>query len=152
MKTSLRLIFLISVAIAACKVESKVETEESEFVGTWKLISGTLIEKGDTATTDYTKDLSMIKIINATHFSFLNHDLNKGKDSTKVFVAGGGRYTLMGDQYTEFLEYCSDRNWEGHEFAFTVTIKNDTLIQSGVEKVEDAGIERQNTEKYVRLK
>lgn len=51
----------------------------------------------------------MIKIINETHFSFLNHDMKKGKDSTKVFVAGGGRYTLEGDQYNEFLEYCSAR-------------------------------------------
>jgi len=29
--------------------------------GTWKLLSGTLIEKGDTSITDYTKDLSFIK-------------------------------------------------------------------------------------------
>jgi hypothetical protein len=114
-------------------------------------LSGTLIEKGDTTITDYTKDKRMIKIINATHFSFLNHDLKKGKDSTKVFVAGGGRYTLNGNQYTEFLEYCSDRDWEGHNFQFTITLKNDTLIQTGTEKVENLGIERLNIERYVNV-
>jgi hypothetical protein len=70
----------------------------------------------------------MIKIINDSHFSFLNHDLNKGKDSLNTqFVAGGGRYDLEGDQYTEHLEYCSARvKWEGNDFKFTVTIQNDT--------------------------
>src|SRR5688500_4949528 len=46
--------------------------------GTWQLMSGTIIENGDTTVTDYTNKQSMIKIINATHFSFLNHDKNKG--------------------------------------------------------------------------
>ena len=61
--------------------------------GTWKLLTATLIENGDTTVTDYTRGVSFIKIINNTHFSFLQHDLQKGKDSAAVFVAGGGRYT-----------------------------------------------------------
>ncbi|HEX5667625.1 MAG TPA: hypothetical protein VFX73_02415 [Chitinophagaceae bacterium] len=120
--------------------------------GTWKLLSGTLIEKGDTVVTDYTKTLSFIKIINETHFAFLKHDLNGGKDSTASFGAGGGSYTLMGDQYTEHLEYCNDRAWEGHDFTFTLTVTNDTLVQSGVEKIEAEGIERYNIEKYIRVR
>jgi hypothetical protein len=152
MKRKLNSFLLLAVVVFSCNVKTKVEEPASPLTGTWKLLSGTLIEKGDTTTTDYTKDLSMIKIINATHFSFLNHDINRAKDSLKVFVAGGGRYKLNGDQYTELLEYCSDRNWEGHEFKFTVEIKGDTLTQTGVEKLEDVGIERLNMEKYVRVK
>jgi len=120
--------------------------------GTWKLISGTTIEKEDTVFTDYTGDRNMIKIINSTHFSFLDHDLNKGRDSTAVFSAGGGRYTLAGDQYTEYLDYCSHREWEGNKFQFTVTVQNDTLTQSGIEVVESAGVNRLNIEKYTRVK
>lgn len=120
--------------------------------GTWKLITGTLIEKSDTVVTDYTKNISFIKIINDTHFAFLQHDLNKGKDSLAAFGSGGGSYSLIDSSYTEHLEYCSDREWEGNDFTFTVTIKNDTLIQSGIEKVESEGINRINIEKYVRLK
>ena len=119
--------------------------------GTWQLISGTIIENGDTTVTDYTRDQRMIKIINATHFSFLNHDLSKGKDSSAVFAAGGGRYTLSGDQYTEHLEYCSYREWEGNTFPFTLTIQGDTLTQRGVEKIENLGVERLNIEKYKRI-
>jgi hypothetical protein len=47
---------------------------------------------------------------------------------------------------------CSAREWEGNDFAFIITIKNDTLIQSGIEKVESPGINRVNIEKYSRVK
>jgi hypothetical protein len=53
--------------------------------------------------------------------------------------------------YTEHLEYCSARNWEGNDFKFTISIKADTLIQTGVEKVESAGVNRVNIEKYIRV-
>ena len=55
-------------------------------------------------------------------------------------------------QYTEHLEYCKEREWENNDFSFTVSIIKDTLIQSGIEKIEKTGINRLNTEKYVRLK
>ena len=118
--------------------------------GTWQLLSGTLIEKGDTSVTDYTKNVSFIKIINESHFAFLKHGVNK--DSAANYDSGGGRYTLRDSSYTEHLEYCTEREWEGHDFTFTISLKNDTLIQRGIEKVEKAGIDRLNIEKYVRLK
>lgn len=142
-------IIAISSIIISCKTESKQDS--SSINGTWKLISGTLIEKGDTTVTDYTKDKNAIKIINDTHFSFLNHDLNKGKDSTASFGAGGGKYTLVGDKYTEFLEYCNAREWENNKFEFTITVKNDTLIQTGIEKIDSIGVNRLNIEKYVKM-
>jgi hypothetical protein len=113
------------------KNEQTVESKKTlPIEGTWKLISGTIIEKGDTTVTDYTKD---------------------PKDSAS-FDAGGGRYSLKDSSYTEHLEYCKEREWEGHDFTFTVSIKNDTLTQSGIEKVDNAGINRLNIEKYSRLK
>lgn len=146
------LILIFPVIITACtentKKDSKIEGMGS-LVGTWKLLTGTLIEKGDTTITDYTKDRSFIKIINETHFTFLNHTLRK---DTTDFSAGGGSYKLVGDNYTEHLEYCSAKEWEGHDFTFTVTITGDTLIQSGVEKIESEGINRFNIEKYIRVK
>lgn len=121
-------------------------------IGTWQLETGTLIEKGDTTVTDYSKDRSFIKIINSTHFAFLLHDLKKGKDSTGIFSAGGGRYTLVDDKYIEHLEYCSDRAWEGHDFEFTLSVTEDTFVQRGIEKIESEGIDRINIEKYRRVK
>jgi len=120
--------------------------------GTWKLLTGTLIEKGDTVVTDYTKGKSFIKIINDDHFAFLTHDLNKGKNADSMFVAGGGGYSFHDSSYTEHLEYCNDRQWEGNDFSFTVTINNDTLLQKGIEKIDSLGVNRLNIEKYIRLK
>lgn len=107
----------------------------------------------DTTFAASNKDQQMIKMLNDTHFSFLKHDLNKGKDTaTATFVAGGGRYTLKGNEYTEQLDYCNAREWEGNSFTFNITIQNDTLIQSGREKVEGTDIDRIIIEKYVRVK
>jgi len=144
---------LITAILLSCdsstQPESQVKKQTVE--GTWELISGTIIEKEDTTFTDYTKGQKMIKIINATHFAFLRHDLNKGKDSA-IYSSGGGRYTLADSQYTEHLDFCSDREWEGHSFQFTVSVKNDTLTQTGVEKLENLGINRLNIEIYRRVK
>ncbi|HEY8513158.1 MAG TPA: hypothetical protein VIL31_14460 [Cyclobacteriaceae bacterium] len=126
--------------------------EKLPLQGTWKLLSGTLIEGGNTTVTDYTQGEQMIKIINDTHFSFLRHDVNKGQDSLANFVAAGGPYALEGNRYTEHVEYCSAREWEGSSFEFTIAIEGDTLIQQGLERVEAIGVDRYNIEKYVRIR
>ena len=134
---------------------TKTETPKEDKLpieGTWQLISGALTEKGNTVVTDYTKDQKAIKIINGDHFCFLVHDLTKGKGAKPNFSSGGGNYTLVGDKYTENLEFCNDRQWENNKFDFTITIKNDTLTQQGVEKIDSLGVNRVNVEKYVRVK
>lgn len=139
------------IMLASCNTQSQTAKDERPPVeGTWKLLRGTLIENGDTTITDYTKNTSFIKIINDDHFAFLQH--NPDKDSATGFSAGGGAYSLRDSSYTEHLEYCSAKEWEGNDFSFIITIHNDTLIQRGVEKVEKAGVNRINTEMYVRLK
>ncbi|CAN5748739.1 hypothetical protein BH10BAC2_BH10BAC2_06770 [soil metagenome] len=154
MKISIAAILILSVMVSCEATSSKEKIIKTvlPLEGTWKLITGITIEKGDSTVTDYTKGKSFIKIINQTHFAFQGHDLNKGKDSTAFFSSGSGRYELNDSAYTEHLEYCSDRQWEGNDFHFTVTINNDTLIQQGIEKIEAAGVDRINIEKYVQVK
>jgi len=120
--------------------------------GTWELLSETKIEKDDTTFLPASRNQRMIKILNKTHFSFLRHDLNSIQDSTKIFVAGGGTYKLQDNKYTENLEYCNFREWESLTFNFTIEIKNDTLTQRGIEKVEGLGVDRIIIEKYKRVK
>jgi hypothetical protein len=154
MNTIIAIIAIITISLMSCSdgMNGKLSKQSPVIKGTWKLITGTLIEKGDTIVTHYSKNVSFIKIINDTHFAFLQHDLKKGQDSAAVFVAGGGHYSLTDSIYTEHLEYCSARNWEGNDFKFTISIKGDTLIQCGIEKVESEGVNRINTEKYIRVK
>ena len=143
-----------ALALISCnykQLNSQQSSKALPLVGTWQLITGTVIAGGDTTVTNYDKNISFIKIINDTHFSFLQHDVNKGKDSAAMFVAGGGKYDLKDSTYTEHLEYCSARNWEGNDFVFKIRIKNDTLIQSGFERVKGTKIDRINIEKYCRI-
>lgn len=147
---------IIAILLLSASCNSSVENSETKSTkipleGTWKLLSGTLIEKGDTTVTDYTQGKEFIKIINDNHFAFLSHDLSKGKNADSLFSAGGGPYTLNDSSYTEHLAYCNDRQWEGNDFSFTVSIHNDTLIQKGVEKIDSLGVNRMNIEKYVRV-
>lgn len=144
-------VFIILIAIGSCREPASNKIEKlSSVEGTWKLLKGTLTENGKVTTTDYTHNVSFIKIINPTHFAFLQHDLSKGKDSLASFSAGGGTYTLTDSSYTEHLEYCSAREWEGKDFNFIISIHNDTLIQKGVERVAEKGINRYNVEEYIR--
>ncbi|WP_421869730.1 hypothetical protein [Marinoscillum sp.] len=121
--------------------------------GTWRLLSGTTIQGTDTTVTDYTRDQKVLKIINQTHFAFIRHDLSKGKDSTNsIFVAGAGAYSLQGNKYTENLEFCSYRPWEGNNFSFEMEFNHDTLVQTGIEKIEELGVDQIIIERYVRNK
>src|SRR5262245_51250443 len=100
----------ISVNLLACNCSVPVADTASTkkpIEGTWKLLTGTLIEKGDTVVTDYTKGKEFIKIMNNDHFSFLGHDLSKGKNADSMFTCGGGSYQLKDSTYTEHLEYCN---------------------------------------------
>lgn len=144
------LIFLLSIA---CAPESSDGSGDPDLniIGTWKLLSSQTIQAGDTTRISFSGDQEMIKILNPSHFAFLRHDLRKGQDSAAVFVAGGGKFTLSGNQYTEYLDYCNFREWEGHTFEFELTLTGDTLIQKGIEKVEAIGVDREITETYVRL-
>ncbi|MCF8716053.1 hypothetical protein JM658_14545 [Joostella atrarenae] len=128
------------------------EEANSDLVGTWKLVSATVIQDQDTSITDFTKGQEMIKIINKTHFAFLRHDLNHGKDSTAMYAAGGGSYSVKGNIYTENLVYFNNREWEGNSFDLEYKIVGDTLFTTAVEKIEKLGVNHLNIEKFVRVK
>ena len=153
MKTLFNFLMLTAVLAACTPAQKDASSQTSpDLIGTWKLISGTTIRGTDTTIVDYTVNQSFIKIINDTHFSFFRHDLNKGQDSTAVFAAGAGTYTLMGNTYTEQLEYFTLREWEGNQFEFTVSISQDTLIQTGVEKIVELGVDQTIIEKYIKMR
>lgn len=67
------LLLILSLVVISCNQSNSGDTNTPLIEGTWKLISGTLVEKDDTTVTDYTVNRSMIKIINATHFAFFSY-------------------------------------------------------------------------------
>ncbi len=149
MKEKIALILIIALTVSC---QNDKPQDERLLIGTWELIGATTIEK-DTSFSTFDPKIKMIKIINPTHFAFLSHNLNMGKDTTTAkFTAGGGSYTLKDNVYTEHLEYFIDRAWENNKFEFVINITNDTLIQKGIEKVEKLGVDHVIIEKYKRVK
>ena len=123
--------------------------KKKPIIGTWKLLTGTVITEKDTTITDYTLNIELTKIINESHFAFMKHDLKK--DSVRMFLSGGGRSSIEGTTYTEYLDFCSYREWENNTFHFEFTISNDTLITKGIEKIEALNVNQLNIEKYIRI-
>lgn len=150
MKKEILTIARIGITVLTGLSSCTTETKKVPLVGTWELVSATTTEKDSTYST-FNAGQKMIKVINDTHFAFLNHPASKTADSTQAFSAGGGRYTLTDSAYTEHLDYFADKAWEGHTFDFVIQIKGDTLIQKGVEKVPERGIDHIIVETYKRV-
>src|ERR1700744_1388954 len=112
--------------LAACKqnaATTATATSESPLNGTWRLLSSKSIVKKDTTDTSPKKGLETLKIYNDTHFTFFTHNTDKSVPAT--YDSGAGTYTLSGDNYTEHLKYCSEREWENHDFNFTMKVGHD---------------------------
>ncbi|MBB3697263.1 hypothetical protein KMW28_28390 [Flammeovirga yaeyamensis] len=137
---------LIFLAFTSCIKKSNIPNIQ----GTWELISAESVENEESKTMDLS-DRRMIKMFSQQHFAFFNHDVHHGKDSSEYYASGGGTYRLAGDQYTENLEYCSYRPWEGHKFTFRLYFEGDTLVQIGKEEIESLGVDRLIIEKYKRI-
>jgi hypothetical protein len=146
---------LIFLSLQGCEMnqgKDNAAAPGNPMIGTWELVTGTTIQGKDTTTTDYTKGKKFLKVINGTHFSFVGHDLSKGKDTASFYTSGAGTYTLSDSMYTEHLQFCSDRAWEGNDFVFTVSFANDMLTQTGIEKIDSIKVNRLNIERYMRVK
>ena len=149
--TSLLFIIVTALLYSYNSKKGIKKEDKLDLIGTWKLVSATVIQEKDTSVTDFTTGQEMIKIINETHFAFLRHDLNHGKDSTAIYAAGGGSYTVNGNIYTENLEYFNNRDWEGHSFDLEYRIEGDTLYTTAIEKIEKLNVNHLNIEKFVRI-
>ncbi|SNZ00884.1 hypothetical protein [Flagellimonas pacifica] len=148
-----RILILLVVIGLSCKDKTgarsqniKTEKPTQKIVGTWKLVYGEIREKDSVQIKDLS-EVDFIKIINEDHFAFFNQPKNGGEG----FYGGGGTYTLEENNYTEVLDYVAVDEVRGHEFPFHIEIKGDTLIQSGIEDVPDAGIKRHIVEKYIKI-
>ena len=115
-------------------------------VGTWKLVYAETNENDSIRLKDLS-NTQFIKIINETHFAFFNQQ----DDGNENYYGGAGTYTLTNNAYEETLSFTSVEGIKNHMFSFEIQIKGDSLIQSGVEQIKEAGIDRTIVEKYIRM-
>jgi len=146
---------LLAVAlISACsdKKTSDNTSKTPSLTGTWALVSSRVIMMEDTVNTYPVPNQEMIKMFTEKEFAFFKHDINKAAKDSAVFSAGSGTYTLNGEEYSEHLTYCNYREWENHDFHFNLKVSNDSLIQTGREKIDSLGVDQEIVEIYVRKK
>lgn len=152
MKIPLLLFSLVTLSACGDKKSSGNTSETPSIVGSWTLVASKIITKGDTVETYPVPNQEMIKMFTDKDFAFFKHDINKAVKDSAVFSAGSGTYTLEGEKYSEHLAYCNYREWENHDFHFNLKLKNDSLIQTGIEKIDSLGIDQEIVEIYVRKK
>ena len=147
------LCFINCIGLAFCyfnienqEVKVSITSKSNNIEGTWKMIYAEMIENDSLKLKDLS-NTTFIKIINNNHFSFFNQE----NDSNENFYGGAGTYTLEGSNYIETLNFTGVEAIKNHVFPFLIEIKGDTLIQSGIEKVEAAGIDRKIIEKYIKI-
>ena len=137
--------FIVIYSFSNCNQETPSITRNT-IEGTWKMVSAEIIENDSVKLKDLS-NTTFIKIINKSHFSFFNQE-NSGN---KNFYSGAGSYVLKGSDYTETLNFTTVEEFKQQQFSFTIRFEGDTLIQSGIEKVSVAGINRHIIEKYIKL-
>jgi hypothetical protein len=136
------LVFVLLCACVACSIaQQKVKIE-----GVWQSLSQKMDGK-EVLTSG--KD---VKYITAKHWIWIYLDKEKlvsllakktQRDSISAyydaFGAGAGTYTLVGNTYTETVEYNPEPNYIGLSLPFTVKVVGDRLYQSGKLPVFEAG-------------
>ena len=137
-------IILFALSLSSCTNKQTAESKK-EIEGTWKMIYAEIKENDSLKIKDLSNS-SFIKIINNSHFSFYNQD-----NIAEKSYGGAGTYTLNDNNYVETLSFTSVEAIKNHQFPFTIQIKGDTLIQSGLEEVKKANIKREIIEKYIRI-
>jgi len=122
--TLIAISLLTTSAIPGVTSESKKQAVSVE--GTWKLVSYKY-GSAQSAFVDRSESLSRIKVINKTHFIWVDVDT-----SGKVIQSAGGKYTLTEDAYTEILEFGLGMDtYLKSSPQFTVKVEGDMLFQSG---------------------
>ena len=139
-----RIVFFLIIIIICSKRTPLITNNKIE--GTWEMVYAEIIENDSLKLKDLS-NTSFIKIINKSHFSFFNQE----NSDTKNYYSGAGSYILKDGNYTETLNFTTVEAIKKHQFSFKTVVKGDTLIQSGIEKVAAAGINRYILEKYIKL-
>jgi len=101
--------------------------KRNQLIGTWRLVS---TKYGETKEqTDYPATSMRVKIINPTHFAWM--EIQSG--SKKVISSAGGKYTLAGHDYTELIDFVGDgmETYLGKAQKFTVRLEGEKLYLAG---------------------
>src|SRR5947209_5502164 len=93
---------VIILTIAGSLLARQPPKEGGNHLGTWQLVSTKYGDAKDFS--DYPKERQRIKMITATHFSWVDYDTK----TRKVSSSAGGPYKLQGEVYTETIDFIGE--------------------------------------------
>jgi len=132
MKKPFSVVLLALIAISLLTISSvpgttlKSKKQTASVEGTWQLVSYKY-GSSQSAFIDRNESSNRIKVINKTHFIWVEVD-----NSGKVVQSAGGKYTLAGEIYTEFLEFGVGMDqYLKSSPQFTIKVEGDMMFQSG---------------------
>jgi len=97
---------------------------ENNFSGTWQLVSGDYLNNEGKLVQYESLDISSIKVISATHFSFVSMSGNK------FWSSGVGEYRFTESEYIESPIHTSYGVISSKEYIFTYKIEKGTWYNS----------------------
>ena len=138
---ALKVLFVLCVFAAFSSAQQKVKIE-----GVWELLPAKIDGKEEPMTG------RQLKIITKTRWSWIYQDKDKAmslfakkthEDSLIAFAepfgAGAGSYKLVGNTYTETIEFFRNVNYIGLSIDFTVKVEGDRMFQTGKFPVFEGG-------------
>lgn len=115
-------------AFAATLVaQQPVEKGRGAHLGTWQLVSTKYGNEKEFS--DYPMERRRIKMITATHFTWVDYETA----TKKVSSSAGGPYSLRDDAYVETIEFVGEgmEPYLGKKQEFRIRVEGDKLFQSG---------------------
>jgi hypothetical protein len=130
-KSLATIVSIVFLAIALLTVSAssgeKSQKKMTSIEGTWELVS---YKYGSSSSgfIDVNDNVRRIKVINETHFIWVQYDTISGK----VVRSAGGTYTIKGDAYSEFLEFgLAMEPYIKQSHNYTVKVEGDLQFLSG---------------------
>ena len=117
-------VLIFAVALVAQQQPAK---GGSSHLGTWQLVS---TKYGDAKEfSDYPKENRRLKMITASHFTWVDYDTK----TKKISSSAGGPYSFRDGVYIETIEFVGDgmETYLSKKQEFTIRIDGDKLFQSG---------------------
>jgi hypothetical protein len=141
-------------------VQGCASDRSHSLVGTWELIDARYTPPDPAFVLG---EWRQIKVITSTHWVYMSQKRTAPKITSftndaellavaKGFGAGGGRYTLNGDTYTEHIEFFMAPNYLDRAVSFKVKWEGDEWIQSGTFPMKELGLAAQDMELYERYR
>ena len=129
-----RLSIVLPVLLIACTTTGQTAVStgtsgsmqtDSRLVGTWELVSTTATRNDSTVMQGGPPELTAVKILNATDYAVIT------RRDGRFMRAGGGRYTLSGNTYTEMIETASTEYPPNSSATFTIRLDGDMWTTEG---------------------